>query len=174
MSDILTRIGVGGIIVGNTLAATALEDAYGSEVKRPAVIAGLSLASLGWIITGIGESITGRISVTRVGLVWISLLGVAASSIAAMWLRANNSKVPTFLVGITVVSWILVGTAVAINNRFGRPNVSLEGMAAGLVSALLQSASFALLAPWERNACITEGFSQVLSMLGWWLFINIR
>nr|WRJ69606.1 hypothetical protein TetV2_00157 [Oceanusvirus sp.] len=172
MSEILTRLGVGGIIIGNTLAAMALDDAFGSRTRRTAVMAGASLAGLGWMIMGIGKSITAPVSGTRVALLWVSLLAVAGSGTWAMWLRTNNTKTPMWVVGANIVSWLLLGTAVAIENRAGVPAVSGGGMAAGLASALAQTIASVGLAPYERKAGITEGFAQVLSMLGWWLFIH--
>ncbi|AUF82628.1 hypothetical protein TetV_546 [Tetraselmis virus 1] len=170
MAEILEFFGIFLVVVGNTLSAITLDDGFGKQPKKPFLVASVSCYFIGWFILMIAKSITNPVSVMRIIFLLIGIVGVSVSTATAVWFRAGNLLPPAFVTVVTVISWLCLGTSVAIENTGSSVSLNTRSFIFGILAALSMIFSDTMLAPWERRNCITEGYSQILAMLGWWFF----
>lgn len=159
------------VVVGNVLAAMALDGAFGRNPVS-ALVAAVSASSLGWIIIATGKSFATPFSFARSALVWLACVGVAVSGGLSLRFRMGNLPVPAPLVAALVVSWLLLGVAVTVVNRGSRPEIDADAIPVGMVFSVAMIFSEVFLSPWERKSCITEGPAQVLACVAWYAFLK--
>ncbi len=116
---------------------------------EPAIVLVLFLTvafGLLWFILGLGPDTTINLGVTLLGTVYVGVLG----SYAALILKIPHQGVSILLIAVVAAVFYDVG-GFAVGRRFGRtpltavsPNKTVEGLAAGLVAAVLGVLIFAV------------------------------